>query len=136
MKQHKRIWHPVNNWEEIEFGMWSDVENVKEYLDKAIQFTSNNELYGSYMMRVIVEWPISCENALTDSFLNKRAWIGHAACALALNCPEDITRKAWGYLTNEQRILANKQADRAIESWEYNYGIRDEIPSHLAITLL
>lgn len=101
--------------------MWSDVEDRKGMLQKAIDFTGDHALYGSYMMRVIHEWPISCENALTDPLLNKKAWVGHAACAMAIGCPEDITRQAWGLLNDEQRFLANKEADRAIREWWYDY---------------
>lgn len=117
-----RVYHPVSQWEEVAAGMWSDVENKKEMLSRAIAFTGNHKLYGSYMMRVIVEWPISCENALTDSSLNQKAWVGHAATAMAIGCPEDITREAWGHLTDEQRLLANQEADRAIRVWRYAYG--------------
>lgn len=120
--QFDRVYHAYGQWEEVAHGMWSNVENRKEWLARAISFTGNHKLYGSFMMRVIVEWPISCENALTDSALNQKAWIGHAACALALGCPEDITREAWGHLTDEQRLLANKEADRAIRCWRYAYG--------------
>ena len=116
-----RVWHDIARWEEIDAGMWSDVDDPSLHLRKAIVFTGDHELYGSYMQRVIKEWPISCENALTDYNLNRRAWVGHAACAMALGCPEDITRKAWGYLTDEQQEMANRQADGAIKAWEFNY---------------
>lgn len=102
--------------------MWGDVDDRKAHLANAIAFTGDAKLYGSYMMRVIYEWPISCENALTDSSLNQKAWVGHAACAMAIGCPEDITREAWGKLTDEQRLLANKEADRAIREWRHNYA--------------
>jgi hypothetical protein len=115
---NKRIYHPFHEWEEIEANMWGEVANRKFYLKKAIAFTSDHKKYGRFMVRVICEWPNSCENALTDQNLNKKAWIGHAATALALACPEDITREAWGYLTDEQRTLANREADRAISIWE------------------
>lgn len=118
----ERVYHPHDRWEEIPAGMWGDVEDRKAWLKKAIAFTSNHKLYGSFMMKVVVFWPISCENALTDSSLNQKAWIGHAACAMAIGCPEDITREAWGMLTDEQRLLANKEADRAIRVWRYAYG--------------
>ena len=117
----KRIWLPVDTWEEINFNMWGEVVNRRLCLQRAIIFTGNHRLYGRYMRRVTLEWPNSCINALTDYNLNRKAWIGHAATALALRCPEDITRQAWGLLTDEQRILANRQADRAIQSWEVRY---------------
>lgn len=101
--------------------MWGSVDDVKSMLQKAIEFTGNHKLYGEYMQKVIREWPISCENALTDYLLNRKAWIGHAACAMAIQCPENITRKAWRFLTYEQQYLANEQARRAIQSWENNY---------------
>ena len=118
----ERVYHPISKWEEISHGMWSDVEDKTVILKRARAFTGNHKIYGSYMIRVIVEWPISCENALTDSSLNQRAWIGHAACALAIGCPEDITREAWGHLTDEQRLLANNEADRALRCWRYAYA--------------
>ncbi len=101
--------------------MWGTVDDKKAYLSKAIRFTGDHKKYGRFMQRVIKEWPISCENALTDYTLNRKAWVGHAACALALGCPEDITRQAWKELTYEQQLLANKEADGAIKAWEYNY---------------
>lgn len=121
MTKLKRVYHPYWNWEEINFNMWGTVSNRKAFLEKAERFTGDHKKYGRFMMRVIREWPVSCENALTDNSINKKAWVGHAACALALGCPEDITREAWGRLTSEQQLLANKEADRAIKTWEYNY---------------
>ena len=132
----KRIWLPIDTWEEIGFNMWGEVVNRRLYLQKAEIFTGNHRLYGRYMQRVTVEWPNSCINALTDYNLNRKAWIGHAACALALRCPEDITRQAWGLLTDEQRILANSQANRAIQSWEMRYRASLGIRAHVASPLL
>lgn len=111
--------------------MWGSVDNRRLALEKAKVFTGNHNLYGRFMMRVVDEWSNSCVNALTDYSLNRRAWVGHAACALAKGIPEDITRHAWGLLTDEQRLLANKKAERAIQHWEYNYakslGLREDV---------
>ena len=117
----KRVYHPWTEWEEVAHNMWGDVEDRSAALETAIEFTGNARLYGSYMMRVVSEWPISCENALTDYSLNRKAWIGHAAAALAHRIPEDITRLAWGKLSGEQQLLANKEAIKAISSWEHGY---------------
>jgi hypothetical protein len=130
-KPLERVYHPYEKWEEIPANMWGDVIDRAMYLKKAIEFTGDHKLYGSYMKRVVSEWSISCENALTDHSLNKKAWIGHAASAMALGCPEDITRLAWGSLTDEQRLLANKEAARALRQWEVGYrenkSLRDDM---------
>lgn len=127
----KRVWVPIELWEELQWNMWGEVSNRQRYLQRAVIFTGNHRLYGRYMNRVTREWPNSCLNALTDQSLNRRAWIGHAACALALCCPEDVTRQAWGLLTHEQRILANREADRAIQSWEMRYQQSQRIREHV-----
>jgi hypothetical protein len=131
-----RVWLPFESWEETRFNMWGEVSDRRLYLQRAICFTGNHRLYGRYMKRVTEEWHNSCTNALTDYNLNRRAWIGHAACALALRCPEDITRHAWSFLSNEQQLLANKQADRAIQSWEMRYRQSARVQSTMETPLL
>lgn len=121
MMKINKVYHHYLDWEEIEHNMWGNIDNRKAWVKKAIKFTGDHKKYGRFMNRVINEWPISCENALTDYSLNRKAWVGHAACALALGCPEDITREAWKELNYEQQLLANKEAERAIQRWEYDY---------------
>ena len=111
-------WHPYWTWEEMEFNMWGTVDNKQEWLKKAIDFTGDYELYGLWMMKVADAWRYSCEHNLTKRSTNRKAWIGHAAVAFAIQCPEDIVRLAWGYLTEEQQKLANEKAQQAIDYWE------------------
>lgn len=120
----KRIYHNYLKWEEHHAGMWQHLpkEQSERLLQEAIIFTGDHKLYGSWMMKVIKEWPISCEQNLTDRSMNRQAWIGHAACCLAIGCPEHITRAAWHYLTQEQQDLANNQASFAISAWEKAHG--------------
>lgn len=129
--QLTQVFHPIWLWEEITHNMWGKVTDRNAYLQQAIAFTGDHKQYGHYMRRVCAEWPYSTENAFTDPHLNHRAWVGHAACALALNCPEDIVRQAWRYLTDEQQLLANKEASRAIAGWRRAYiknrGIRPDL---------
>ena len=94
----KRLWRPYWEWECYKHGMWSRVprDQERELVLKAIDFTGDAELYGSWMVKAVHEFTVSCSHHLTDQSLNKRAYIGHAACALALGLPEYIVRKAWG----------------------------------------
>ena len=116
----KRIYHPYWRWEECKYNMWGKVKGKKEWLQKAIDFTGDHLLYGSWMIKVVNDWKYSCEHNLSDRTQNRQAWIGHAAVAYAIQCPEDIVRQAWGFLTEEQQGLANDQADSAILLWEKN----------------
>ena len=120
----RRIWHHYLDWEDFKAGMWDVLprEQRDNFLSKAITFTGDHKLYGYYMLKVLEEWPIACEHNLSDTGQNRQAWIGHAAACLAIKCPEDITRAAWGELTEEQRDLANGEADKAIAIWETKYA--------------
>ena len=133
MRLINRIYHPYWKWEEHKHNMWGNVKDRKKYLDKAIAFTGRHKVYGRYMLRVIDLWKYSCEHNLSDLSQNRKAWIGHAACALAFNCPEDIVREAWGKLTEEQQIMANKQAENAISAWENKYFGGEDAQEKLAI---
>jgi hypothetical protein len=115
------IWHPWWVLEEFKSSMWGSVKNRADWLQKAVEFTGNAELYGSWMLKVVDEWPLSCEHNLSKSG-DKRAWIGHAAVALAIGCPEDIVRQAWPLLTDTQRTEANDKARIAIETWKERHA--------------
>ena len=115
-----RIYHHFNLWEEVDAGMWRFLPEKKKekYIKKAITFMSDDMIFGLYMKRVIEKWKYSCEHNLTDLSQNRVAWLGQAACAMALTCPEDITRHAWSFLTLDQQQKADKKAEDCIKEWE------------------
>ncbi len=115
---YRERWHPFWSWEEVNHNMWGTVKEKKMWLEKAIEFTGDHTQYGKWMRKVADMWPYSCEHNLTKWETNRKAWIGHAAVAMAIQCPEDIVREAWGHLSIEQQNLANAQAQSAIEYWE------------------
>lgn len=112
----QEIWHPFDQLEEAGSAMWGNVNHRATWLQLAQTFTGNADLYGEWMLRVVESWPNSCEHNLSKGG-DKRPWIGHAAVALAINCPEDIVRAAWGGLSQAQQDAANKKAEEAIEIW-------------------
>ncbi len=115
-------WHPYWTWEEVAHNMWGTVRSRSDWLHRAIEFTGDHELYGSWMMKVADAWRYSCEQHLTKPGTGRKAWIGHAAVAMAIQCPEDIVREAWGYLSEEQQRLANQKAQEAIDYWVATYA--------------
>ena len=71
----RRVWHPYTAWEEVAAGMWRSVggDERRRLLPEAIAFTGDHERYGSYMLRVLNAWPISCEHNLSDTGQNRKA---------------------------------------------------------------
>lgn len=120
----KQIYHPYQKWEDFRNGMWR--KETKEYeermLHEVIEFTGNHIKYGNAMLRVIKEWKISCEHNLSNQSINRKAWIGHAACCIEKSYPEYLVRTAWAMLTEQQRVDANKKADYAIQKWIENFN--------------
>ncbi len=102
--------------------MWkTSVDNEKILIKIAIKFTENHVLYGEAMKNVVEQWPRTMTHNLTNPSLNKRAFVGHCAACYYFYLPEYITRIAWGFLTEQQRILANEKADYAIGFWQNRF---------------
>ena len=119
----KRSYFHYEKLEEFKSNMWKTITGSLRInlIDKAYIFTSNTELYGFWLMQVLDQWPYSCIHNLSATEINRQAWIGHAACALAMGIPEDLTRCAWHLLTEKQQNDANAKADQAILKWEKVY---------------
>lgn len=117
-----RKFHPYWKWEEVRHNMWGKVKQRNTYLSMAVIFTGNADLYGEWMRKVVDEWRFSCEHNLSNKEQNRKAWIGHAACALFFKCPEDVVREAWSHLSEDQQLAANNKAQEAIEYWEKKYA--------------
>jgi len=124
----KQIYHIYERWEDFINGMWrkETAKYEEAELPNIINFTGDCVLYGNAMLRVIKEWPISCEHNLTNVSINRRAWVGHAACCIEKGYPEIYCRSAWGLLTEQQRVDANKKADYAIEKYTFNYHFKKQ----------
>ena len=124
----KREYYPYWQWEEYQFGMWNEIAiNKREAMfQSTVEFMKQTNKFGNYMLQVVDQWPISCAQNLSNSGMNRRAWIGQAACCLAFGCPEHLVRQAWNVITEEHQKAANTEADIAIMYWEENYSKRGD----------
>ena len=103
--------------------MWSKVDKITEakMLKTAIEVTGDHASYGKAMNQVIYKWKNTMKNNLTNQSINRRAFLGHCAVFYKLQIPEYIVRSAWKHLTDEQRRLADIQAENNIKEWELWY---------------
>lgn len=115
----KQIWVPYWDWEDWINGMWG--EAIPGQLEQAIAFTSDHVQYGQAMQDVIIAWPRTMLNSLTNTSINQRAFLGHCAVSYRLQIPESVTRQAWKELTDDQRISADHVAQQTIDEWKRKY---------------
>lgn len=84
---------------------------------RAAEILGTPELCRKAMQKVVDEWPYASEFNLSNAEINRRAWLGQAACSCYGGVHEDETREAWGLLSNEQRVTANNIATGVIKAW-------------------
>jgi len=130
MSNLKQVFYNYKEWEDYQAGVWRTVppKEHDELLEWCIKFTGDHELYGDAMKKVTRHWPKSTRHHLTNSSINQKAWIGHAACCFEKYCPEYITREAWNLLTESQQRNANNVASIAINEWKQNYQAMGKQP--------
>lgn len=116
----KRIYHHFSRCEEFEGGLWriAPPGSREAYIEQSARLMRDTAAFAESMFRVIDVWPRSCEQNLTATSVNHRAWFGHAGCCLNHGSPEDLTRLAWHTLTPVEQDAANAAADRAIVRWK------------------
>lgn len=115
----KRIFHTYENWECHKAGFynstkegWSKAQCEQAYRD----FLSNPKIFGKTLGKIIVEWKHSCEHYLTNSAMNRIAWLGQAAACYALGIPASF-RSGFSLLTETEQEAANKVALRYLNKW-------------------
>lgn len=115
----QRIFHHYELWEDYHAGMYDESKDGrKERVAKAVEILGNAEICYKAMKKVIDEWKIATEYNLSNLEINRKAWLGQAACSCFAGIHEDETREAWGLMTEAQRIEANRIAASIIKEWQ------------------
>lgn len=114
----QRIFHHFSKWEDFQHGMYNESKiGRNERVKKAADILGNPKVCREAMEKVVSEWKIATEYNLSNAEINRKAWLGQAACSIYGNVHEDETREAWGQLTDRQRITANAIASDIIKKW-------------------
>lgn len=114
----ERIFHHYDKWEDYHAGMYSEIrDGRKERVQQAALILGTPSICEQAMEKVVSEWTIATEYNLSNAEINRKAWLGQAACSCWAGIHEDETREAWGIMTIEQRTKANEIAARIIKKW-------------------
>ena len=114
----ERIFHHYSLWEDYHAGMYNESkDNREERVKEAAKILGTPEICRAAMEKVISEWEKATEYNLSNAEINRKAWLGQAACSCYAGIHEDETREAWGIMTEAQRIEANRIAAAIIKKW-------------------
>lgn len=114
----ERIFHHFQLWEDYHAGMYAESKDGRaERVQKAAYILGTPEICRAAMEKVVAEWQKATEYNLSNAEINRKAWLGQAACCCYAGIHEDETREAWGLMTEAERTEANRIAAGIIKGW-------------------
>jgi len=121
-----RIYHTWEKWECYKSGFFETKPPNKMTDDEAKhcykQLLSDISLFESVLQKVITEWPNSCEHNLTNTSLNRIAWLGQASLAYHSQIPAHY-RTGYHLLTEQQKNDADNSALKYLNKWLENHNM-------------
>jgi ParB-like chromosome segregation protein Spo0J len=115
-----RIFHTFDKWECLEAGFYETkppkgmtADNCRAYYRELL---SDIPEFERVLECVISEWKHSCEHYLTNTAMNRIAWLGQAALCYKHGIPSEF-RGGYGLLTERQQLAADEAALRALNRW-------------------
>jgi hypothetical protein len=122
----ERVYHTWDKWECYPAGFYEPKPPRKDMtIDQCKQayadFLRNSLGFLNSALRVVDEWPYSCEHYLTNERMNRVAWMGQAAMCLETGVSKFF---CGGYflLTEAEQKEADETALIAINQWMQRHG--------------
>jgi hypothetical protein len=121
----ERIYHTWDKWECFPAGFYGDeckTPMSKRLAEEAYRdFLGDSDKFRYALVRVLAEWPNSCEHYLSNDRMNRIAWLGQATACIALGVPS-CYRGGFNLLPPEKQEEANAVALVALNEWLKSRG--------------
>jgi ParB-like chromosome segregation protein Spo0J len=117
-----RKFHTYEKWECYKAGFHENTKagmTAEECKAAYAKFLSDIPLFESILEKVTSEWKYSCEQQLTNTAMNRIAWLGQACLAYHLAIPSKFC-SGFNYLTEQQQCDANEAALKWLNKWLVN----------------
>lgn len=131
-----RVFHTFDKWECHKAGFYAScVEGMtnEQCLAEYRAVLADQELFGSLLAKIIVEWKHSCEHYLTNPSMNRIAWLGQAAVCYKSGVPSKFSA-GWNELSLDEQNAANNTALKYLNEWLRTNG-KPEIEMHDALSI-
>jgi ParB-like chromosome segregation protein Spo0J len=120
-----RVFHTFDRWECYKAGFYEtkppaplNADNCRAYYRELLR---DIDTFKAVMRQVTSEWVHSCEHYLTNSAMNRVAWMGQAALCKRYGIPSEF-RGGYGLLTEAQQLAADEAALECINEWMVRNG--------------
>jgi len=114
-----RIFHTYEKWECHKAGFYATTKEdmtKTECEEEYRKFLSDIPKFEATLEKIITEWKNSCEHYLTNSSMNRIAWLGQASACYALGIPSSY-RGGFFLLTEAEQEAANQSALKYLNKW-------------------
>ena len=131
-----RIFHTYDKWECHKAGFYKsnyEGKTAQQCEEMYADFLSNDERFKDALGHVINEWKHSCEHYLTNTSMNRIAWLGQAAMCYATGVPSKYCG-GFNLLSEEEKNHANGVALIYLNKWLLN-NQRNEVTLEEALSL-
>jgi ParB-like chromosome segregation protein Spo0J len=118
-KDENRIFHTHDKWVCFHAGLYATTKPgmTREQCEEAYRdFLTDSNRFAEALEHIIAEWKHSCEHYLTNSAMNRIAYLGQAAMCYATGIPATF-RSGFNLLTEEQQKQANQVALTYLNRW-------------------
>lgn len=114
-----RVFHTYDKWECYKAGFYDTTvkgKNKKQCQDEYKELLTNEDEFRAALESVTTTWVKSCEHYLSNTAMNRIAWLGQAALCYSRNIPSDF-RGGWQLLTEDEQNKANSIALEYLNKW-------------------
>jgi len=87
-------------------------------------FLRDLQRFGAAMERVLNEWPISCEQFLSNPSINHIAWLGQSSMCIETGVPACF-RAGFKLMTAAEQDAANALAEKYYKLWQSKQSERE-----------
>lgn len=114
-----RVFHTFDKWECHKAGFYNGFKTgmtKKECEEGFRDFLADLDQFRKGLKGIMAKWKHSCEHYLTNTAMNRIAWLGQAACCYRTGIPSTF-RGGWFLLSEEQQDAANALALKYLNKW-------------------
>lgn len=117
-----RIFHTYEKWECYKAGLYNTTKegmNRQQCEQAYCDFLADLPRFEKTLNKVITEWKNSCEHYLSNSAMNRIAWLGQASMCCETGVPS-VFCGGFNLLSKDQQTQANEMALKYLNIWLKN----------------